>query len=569
MHTRRNSSINVDHRWTFLATLACAILFAVLIFVAVVQYRWIADLRYAERHQLEVSLKATADRFADEFVSELLQVTTAFQLEYRSSWDGLADQLKDSYEQWVGSAQQPRLIKEVWIVRAENENLQLYRFEPSTGVVRPGQWLPVFDPLKKPLSQPWQAASKWRSAAYPNPVFLEAIPALAVPFVMTEQVKTGQRAVFGWSVAQLDRDLVINELLPKLFASHFAVGDPPPYRVAVASAAQPNNVLYNSAPFSMEDLNNPDLAIDLISEIDGHLKVAGPQKVRIDAPETPQWRLFVKHRTGSLDAAVEGLRRRNLGVSGAILLMLAASAVLIVVAANRARRLGQMEVEFAAAVSHELRTPLAVIQAAAYNLQEGVVEDRSQVRHYANLVQDAGRRLSKLVDEILLFAETQSEVSGIRLGPVRIQDVIETVLQSVSISTERPCPVQLELPADLPQAKADPVLLTHCIQNLVNNALKYGDVTAGKPLRISAEAFEERRELQIQVSDDGPGISPLDIPHIFKPFFRGKAGDFDRTGTGLGLAVVHRLMSRLDGRVTVETSPHAGTTFTLHLPMNV
>jgi len=569
MHTGLTTSVKTDRQWTTIAAFACASLFVVLMFLAIVQYRWIAELRNAERRQLEASLKATAEHFTDDFVSELLRVTTAFQLEYRSPWTDLSDQLNDAYSQWVGSAPQPKLISDLLIIRVDGVNFQLYRFEPSTGSLQAIQWLNQLDPLKLAVSQRSQAGStRWRGATHPkNPIFLEAIPALAVPFVMTESHKSEQRDIFGWSVTQLNRDLITRELLPALFDSYFAAGDPSPYRVAVATVAKPNTIVYQSEPISSDDLASPDLVVDLISEIDGHLKIAGPQKIQIDAPDTPQWRLFVKHRTGSLDAAVAGLRRRNLVIGAAILLMLAASAVLIVISAGRSRKLGLMQVEFAATVSHELRTPLAVIRAAAYNLEEGIVDDQLKVRHYGSLVQDAGRRLSKLVDQILMFAETQSKRSKPAVTTVTLADVVENAVQAVATSMQRRCPVERDLPIHLPRVKADPLLLSHCIQNLISNGIKYGEASERKPLKISAAANIDQHELQIHVADRGPGINQLDFPYIFEPFFRGKAATLDPAGTGLGLALVQKLMEKQHGRVSVETSPYSGTIFTLHLPI--
>ena len=216
-----------------MASLACAVLFLVLLFLAAVQYRWIAELREAERRQLELSLKSTADHFAEDFISELLRVVTAFQLEYRSRSESLSDQLKDAYEQWIGSAPHPALIQELLIVRPAETEPRAYRFDPTSASLRPIPWLDLVDPLKE-LNSYLQTSPTSKSSGYSNnPIFLEAIPAIAVPFVVTENpaavasrraIPQERRDVMGWSVALLDRNLIVKELLPGLFASHFAVG---------------------------------------------------------------------------------------------------------------------------------------------------------------------------------------------------------------------------------------------------------------------------------------------------------------------------------------------------------
>jgi len=105
-----------DRKWTVTVVLACVILSILLAALALVQYSWLADLRKAERQQMELSLKAAAGRFADDFVGELLRVVTAFQLEYGAPSQSLADQLSDAYEQWVGSAANPNLIRDLILV---------------------------------------------------------------------------------------------------------------------------------------------------------------------------------------------------------------------------------------------------------------------------------------------------------------------------------------------------------------------------------------------------------------------------------------------------------------------
>src|SRR4029453_2745396 len=101
---------------------------------------------------------------------------------------------------------------------------------------------------------------------------------------------------------------------------------------------------------------------------------------------TARWRLIVKHPSGSLETAVNAVRRRNLIISSSILSVLAAGVALLVLSTPRAQELPRQQMEFVAAVSHELRTPLAVIRSAAENLADGVVRDEGQIRKYGDLV---------------------------------------------------------------------------------------------------------------------------------------------------------------------------------------
>ena len=124
----------------------------------------------------------------------------------------------------------------------------------------------------------------------------------------------------------------------------------------------------------------------------------------------------MKHPSGSLEAAVNAARRRNLLVSTASSAMLGASMGLLVVSTRRAQELARQQIEFVAAVSHELRTPLAVIRSAADNLADGVVHDEAQVRKYGELVRGEGRRLTEMVEQILEFAGIQSGQRALHAG---------------------------------------------------------------------------------------------------------------------------------------------------------
>ena len=117
-----------------------------------------------------------------------------------------------------------------------------------------------------------------------------------------------------------------------------------------------------------------------------------------------RWVLMAKHRSGSLEAAVAGVRTRNLIVSSSILLLLTVVIGLIAVSARRAQELARQQMEFVAAVSHELRTPVSVIGAAAGNLADGVVGDPQRVRKYGETIQGEARRLGETVERVLQLA---------------------------------------------------------------------------------------------------------------------------------------------------------------------
>jgi two-component system sensor histidine kinase MprB len=105
------------------------------------------------------------------------------------------------------------------------------------------------------------------------------------------------------------------------------------------------------------------------------------------------------------------------------------------------------------------------------------------------------------------------------------------------------------------------------VENLVGNALKYGGVPAAVRIRLTSHGGT-KPEARVTVEDQGPGIDPADLPHIFDPFYRGRLATERRIpGNGLGLHIVKRGVEALGGRVSVRTARGSGTAVTLHLPL--
>ena len=127
---------------------------------------------------------------------------------------------------------------------------------------------------------------------------------------------------------------------------------------------------------------------------------------------------MAKHRSGSLEAAVAGVRTRNLAISSSVLLLLTMAVGLIAVSARRAQNLARQQMEFVAAVSHELRTPVSVIGAAAGNLADGVVGDPQRVRKYGETIQGEARRLAETVERVLQLAGIAAGTAAASQTPV-------------------------------------------------------------------------------------------------------------------------------------------------------
>ena len=286
---------------------------------------------------------------------------------------------------------------------------------------------------------------------------------------------------------------------------------------------------------------------------------------------TPSWRILVQHPAGSLDAAVSQVRRRNLWLSFGILAILATGVVMVVVTARRAERLAGQQMDFVATVSHELRTPLAVIRSAAQNLAAGIVSGSDQARQYGTLIDDEGRRLGEMVEQVLTLAGLESGRRLQAVRPVDVRALVDAELEACGPSCDAAgIAVEVTAGEDQPGSgavMADEVALRRALHNLIGNAIKHGFDGKWIGVRVSTAPVKDGREVRIAVSDRGRGIDVADLPHVFEPFHRGRyAIEQQIQGSGLGLNLVKRIVDAHGGSVCVESTPGHGATFTISLP---
>jgi two-component system sensor histidine kinase SenX3 len=292
------------------------------------------------------------------------------------------------------------------------------------------------------------------------------------------------------------------------------------------------------------------------------LGVAAPAQPIVSDTRS-SWLLVVRHRAGSVDAAVAELRTKNLAVSFAILLLLGFSMALIVMTAQRAQRLARLQVEFVAGVSHELRTPLAVISSAADNLTDGIIESKPQVKLYGSLIRNEARRLEGMMEHILEFASGQKRRT---YDPriLSVPDLIDSALSFCAATIEEASfTVEKNIAPALPSVLAEEHGILQCLQNLITNAVKYG----GTARWIGIDARVDAGYVLISVADHGLGIDPGDLPYIFDAFYRGRsATEAQIRGTGLGLSLAKSFAQAAGGNIFVKSEPGRGACFTVRLP---
>jgi signal transduction histidine kinase len=279
----------------------------------------------------------------------------------------------------------------------------------------------------------------------------------------------------------------------------------------------------------------------------------------------------VKHRYGSVAAAVARLRYRDLKLSFGVLLVLAASVALIVFNSQRARRLALLQMDFVAGVSHELRTPVAAILSISENIVDGVVEDEKQMLRYGGMIRNQARRLHHLVEQVLRFAAVHRRTTSYTIRQLEIPDVVDEVLETMApFIAASGFTVERKLDPDIPPVNADFGVLSQCLQNLISNSIKYGGGSKWIGIRATVNNRGKTPEVSVKVEDRGIGIDPGELRHIFEPFYRSpKVIESPVPGTGLGLSLARSFAEAMGGWLTVESELGKGSAFTIHLPASI
>jgi signal transduction histidine kinase len=320
-----------------------------------------------------------------------------------------------------------------------------------------------------------------------------------------------------------------------------------------------------AATAAMSSRLGPNVSIVVQQGVTGGTGPSGsPPILRATMVKAAGWKLVVEHPSGSLERAVGQARRRNLAISMSVLGVLGASLGFLVVTTRRAQDLARRQIDFVATVSHELRTPLAVIRSAADNLADGVIDDGARIREYGELMRTEGRRLSDLVEQILVFAGLQSGPRAIATAPIVIGELLRDVIAACEpAAAAAGVRIEPNVAGGLPAVRGDADALRRVFQNLVGNAIKYG--ADGKWVGVDARAAGDG--VEVSVSDRGIGIPPSEQAKIFEPFYRApEVVHAQIQGAGLGLSLVSRIVAAHGGRISVKSAPGAGSTFAVVLP---
>jgi len=217
----------------------------------------------------------------------------------------------------------------------------------------------------------------------------------------------------------------------------------------------------------------------------------------------------------------------------------------------RSQRLASLG-SLAAGVAHEIRNPLSSIKGFAVYFRER--QEKEEDKQIAGVMIQEVDRLNRVVSQLVELARPVS----VSKKPVSLRTVIENSLKLLERdASEKKIEIKtIFMPEDL-QIAIDGDRINQVLLNLYLNAIE----SMEKDGRLTVSLSEGEGGAVIKVSDTGSGVGEKDLPHVFDPYFTTKT-----TGTGLGLAIVHNIIEAHDGKITVESRPGEGTTFTLFLP---
>ncbi len=217
----------------------------------------------------------------------------------------------------------------------------------------------------------------------------------------------------------------------------------------------------------------------------------------------------------------------------------------------------EVQRDFVGMVSHEFRTPLSIIDAAAQQLRMSPDAPREKTLRRYEKIGIATDRMTSLIDEYLVADRLAGDETTMEVRPSNLRLVIARAV--AELPDGRVAVDARGLPERFP---CDPDLLQVALRNILANADRHSP--PDRLVSLAAGALPDGG-VELAVRDEGPGIPPDELPHLFRKFFRGR-GTHAGTGAGLGLYLVDRIAHRHGGSVTVESAPGAGTTFRIRLP---
>ncbi len=268
--------------------------------------------------------------------------------------------------------------------------------------------------------------------------------------------------------------------------------------------------------------------------------------------------------TAALVPMPEDIQRRQLLLAGlaVILIVILMSTYFILRALRREAETAELQADFVAAVSHEFRTPLTSIRQLLELLSSGRIRDQAKIDDYYRILDKESARLQRMVENLLDFRRMESDANPYRTEALEVAPLLEEVTtefrEEYGLNKSA-----LKLEATGKQIiQMDRESLVRAIWNLLDNAVKYSEDNP----QITVSTHQQGGKIAIAVADQGIGISQEEQSRVFRKFVRGSTAKVSQVkGTGLGLAMVRKIIEDQGAKITLESVPGIGSTFTIEI----
>jgi two-component system phosphate regulon sensor histidine kinase PhoR len=244
-------------------------------------------------------------------------------------------------------------------------------------------------------------------------------------------------------------------------------------------------------------------------------------------------------------------------------------AVVVLSDRTRERAIERTRADFVANASHELRTPLASLIGFIDTLRGPATDDPPAQQRFLGIMGEQAARMNRLIDDLLSLSRIELTEHQRPSDTVELRDVIGRLVAGFEPRLkQRSTTLDLRVPSDLPAVIGDADQLTQVLQNLLDNAMKYG--REGGRIVVQATVASGRPGVVVAVADQGIGIPREHLPRLTERFYRVDAGRSRAAGgTGLGLAIVKHIVNRHRGQLSIESEEGIGTTVSVWLPQAV
>jgi len=227
------------------------------------------------------------------------------------------------------------------------------------------------------------------------------------------------------------------------------------------------------------------------------------------------------------------------------------------------KEIDRIRSEFVHTVSHDLRSPLTSVIGYAELVERAGPLNENQ-RDFLSHIQESVQHITSLINDLLDLGRIEAGLDT-RREHVQLEGILRYTLDMLQgqIKSKR-LKIQTDIAPSMPALRANPIRLRQVLDNVVGNAIKYSNANAEVKISIHSEGDQ----VILQVTDEGPGISPADQPHIFDKFYRGSNITSDIEGSGLGLAIVKTIVESHQGRIWMESTVGKGSSFFIVLPVH-